>query len=203
MAIQLQHSVFVHIPKTGGRWVANQLMKNVEGSKYIGDPVYDAHVPPETDLPVFAFIRHPITMLNSLWHHRSRKQYNKRAKDWNWQQDHELERECGCKDLATFFSNVADRPGIVTRYYMDFVGMYDNHTLWRTEDIAYELVVCLDLYNEKHDASAILEAGRQKIGAANNELIIDEDVAAKIIKNERTFCEQYNYTIHNYRGEQT
>lgn len=198
MAIQLQRSAFVHIPKTGGRWVAKQLIENVKGAWYIGDPVYDAHVSPETELPIFAFVRHPITMLNSLWHHRARKHSNKRAKDWNWQLDHELERECGCPDIEEFFFRVSERPEIVTRYYLDFVGHYNVYTLWKVEDIGRELVSALNLYGETFNADKILENAKSKIGAANNPVNIADDIVYKILCNEKLFCEQYGYTLENF-----
>jgi hypothetical protein len=195
MAIKLQNSVFVHIPKTGGRWVAQRLQA-VKGYACIGDPVYDAHVAPDVDMPVFAFVRHPVTMLNSLWKHRSRKHANRRHKDWNWQQDHRLERECGCEDYFTFFENVAARPGIVTEYYSEFIGKYTHATAWKMENLAEELIAALIYYEESFDANLIRSKAHAKLGHANNDILIKNrpELIAQIVENEAKFCRHFNYT---------
>ena len=41
MAVELKNSMFIHVPKTGGRWVKQMLFNYVEGAKAVGDAVYD------------------------------------------------------------------------------------------------------------------------------------------------------------------
>ena len=93
MAIELKNSMFVHIPKCGGRKVADLICKYVEGYSFVGDRVYDAHNTPDTSKQVFAFIRHPATFTHSLWKHRSKVKANRRGQQWNWQDYIRLEKK--------------------------------------------------------------------------------------------------------------
>ena len=66
MAVELKNSMFIHVPKTGGRWVKQMLFNYVEGAKAVGDAVYDSHNTPMTHKQTFAFLRHPMTFVHSL-----------------------------------------------------------------------------------------------------------------------------------------
>ena len=68
MAVELKNSMFIHVPKTGGRWVKQMLFNYVEGAKAVGDAVYDSHNTPMTHKQTFAFLRHPMTFVHSLFH---------------------------------------------------------------------------------------------------------------------------------------
>ena len=74
MAIFLKNSVFIHMPKTGGRWVKKAL-KN--GSSIVkGDVPETAHYSPDLgNLGGFTFVRHPATWLRSLFFQRKSKKF--------------------------------------------------------------------------------------------------------------------------------
>ena len=72
MAIELKNSVFIHVPKCGGRSITQILQRFVPNYKVLGDVMYDAHDTPDTDKQVFGFIRHPATFIHSIWTHRAR-----------------------------------------------------------------------------------------------------------------------------------
>jgi len=194
MATKLQNSMFIHIPKTGGRWVNNMLFKAVKGAESIGDPIYDAHDSPDIDLPVFAFVRHPIELANSLWCHRSRKHSNTRHKDWNWQQDIEFERVCGDSDYNKYFENVAANPKIITSYYYHFIGKYKKVRLGRMETIAEDLVKILINYEESFNEDFIRANAMNKIGSGSDQINLPKDIYNQIMKNEEDFCLQFGYT---------
>ena len=42
MAIELKNSMFIHVPKCGGRTVKQMLKKYVAGAKVIGDDIYES-----------------------------------------------------------------------------------------------------------------------------------------------------------------
>ena len=111
MAIELPNSVFIHVPKTGGRWVKDMLLNYVEGAKPIGDAVYDSHNTPEIyGKPCFAFLRHPMTWVHSLFHHRAKKKANRNGHQWNWQEQLRLEKECKAENYEDFLNNVINTP---------------------------------------------------------------------------------------------
>jgi hypothetical protein len=102
MAIRLQRAIFIHVPKTGGTWVAEALRRAhlVEASigpvhatpqEIRADPAY-------AERPIhFAIVRHPVSWYASLWAHRM---------DENW-----------CEINATDWFSAAsiDRWGVLTR----------------------------------------------------------------------------------------
>lgn len=193
MTIELKHSMFIHIPKAGGRWISTQITKHVKNYRFIGSPIYNAHDTPDTDLPVIAFVRHPVTLLNSLWHHRSRKHGNKRAKEWNWDTHILLERECGCPSYNEFFRKVSERPGIVEDYFNHFTSKYANVHYGRMEYIADDLIKILTELGEDFDAGGIKNNENKKIGISAKELTCSQEICDKIVNNEKLFCEKFGY----------
>src|SRR6056300_1030775 len=99
MAIKLKNSMFIHVPKSGGRTIKEMLKKYVAGAEVVGDDIYDSHATPDTDLQVFGFIRHLATFIHSLWTHRSKKKAH--GDSWNWQNHLRLERVCKSENLNT------------------------------------------------------------------------------------------------------
>ena len=104
MAIELKNSMFIHVPKCGGRTVKQMLKKYVAGATVLGDDIYESHATPDTDKQVFGFIRHPATFIHSLWTHRSKKKGHGDA--WNWHPDILLEQECQSNDYNTFVEKI-------------------------------------------------------------------------------------------------
>lgn len=159
MAIILSNSLFLHFPKTGGKWVSKMLIDHVEGSKFVGDPIYDAHNSPDVfDKIPFIFTRHPASWLHSLWYHRARKKANKFGSKFNWQKKHRLERECGSDDFDTFISNVLSNVGCIYDYYSDFTHIYKNVEYIKYENLAHGLCSFLEDCSEKFDKESILNS---------------------------------------------
>lgn len=157
MAISLQNSLFIHFPKTGGKWVSKMLINHVEGSSFVGDPIYDAHKCPKWDKTVFFFVRKPDTWLRSLWHHRARKKSNKFGQPFNWQTKHRLEKNCQSRIYETFVDNVIKNPNCLNDYYNDFICMYEqSQLLWgHYENLCEDLIKILKINNEKFNEQAI------------------------------------------------
>ena len=155
MAIELKNSMFIHVPKCGGRTVKQMLKKYVSGARVIGDDIYDSHATPDTNLNVFGFIRHPATFIHSLWTHRSKKKGHGDA--WNWHPDILLEQECQSKDYNTFVENILKKKNMVWHYYMHYLGKYKNPMMGKMEDLPNSLINILKTNNEDFDEKRIRE----------------------------------------------
>lgn len=165
MAISLKNSLFIHFPKTGGKWISNMLINYVKGAEFVGDPIYDAHKSPPFDKKVFFFVRQPESWLYSLWHHRARKKTNKFGHKFNWQTKHRLERDCQSEVYDQFIDNVIANPDCLYEYYEDFVGQYEKSQLcWgHYENLCNDLIKILrsneEIFNEteiRNNANTII-----------------------------------------------
>ena len=155
MAIKLKNSMFIHVPKCGGRTIKQMLKKYVAGAEVVGDDIYDSHATPDTDLQVFGFIRHPATFIHSLWTHRSKKK--KHGEAWNWQDYILLEKECQSKDYNKFVENVINGKNYVFNYYMHYLGKYKNPMIGKMEQLPDSLIGILKQNNEDFDEKGIRE----------------------------------------------
>jgi len=155
MAIKLKNSMFIHIPKCGGRTIKQMLKKYVAGAEVIGDDIYDSHATPDTDLQVFGFIRHPATFIHSLWTHRSKKK--KHGEAWNWQDYILLEKQCQSKDYNKFVENVISGRNYVFNYYMHYLGKYKSPMIGKMEELPDSLIGILKQNNEDFDEKGIRE----------------------------------------------
>jgi hypothetical protein len=199
MAIELKNSMFIHVPKCGGRTVKQMLKKYVAGAKVIGDDIYESHATPDTNLQVFGFIRHPATFIHSLWTHRSKKKGHGDA--WNWHPDILLEQECQSKDYNKFVENILNKQNMVYHYYMHYLGKYKDPMIGKMEDLPNSLINILKANNEDFDEKRIRE--NIYVHGANNKTtntpvsLIDSlnyDQCKRLIKKaEKKLCEEFDY----------
>ena len=112
--------MFVHLPKTGGVWVARALAKHAKTIRP-NKSNHGGHIMPDLDdnVACFCFVRHPVSWLRSLFHHRKRKR-------WNWQTHLDLEKKCQAKTLKDFINKVANNEGVVESYFDHYIGKYSN-----------------------------------------------------------------------------
>ena len=153
MAIELKNSMFIHVPKCGGRTVKQMIKKYVSGARVIGDDIYESHATPDTNKQVFGFVRHPATFIHSLWTHRSKKK--KHGEAWNWQDYILLEKECQSKDYNKFVENVINGKNYVFNYYMHYLGKYKNPMIGKMENLPDSLITILKANNEDFDEEGI------------------------------------------------
>lgn len=148
MAIELNNSVFIHVPKTGGRTVTNLLFANCEDVKRIGKPL-DGHNTPDIGNKIaFAFVREPAMFCHSLWHHRSRKKFN-------WQNYLRLEKECGSKNYDNFMKSCGEKENLVIEYYQYYLSSYKKLLLGKTENLNINLIDILEHCKEKFNKDDI------------------------------------------------
>ena len=198
MAIELKNSMFIHVPKCGGRTVKQMLKKYVAGAKVIGDDIYESHGTPDTNKQVFGFIRHPATFVHSLWTHRSKKKAH--GSDWNWHPDIRMEQECKSQDYNVFIQNVINGKNYVWEYYMHYLGKYKNPMIGKMENLPESLITILKANNEDFDEEGIRK--NIYVHGANNRtsntpISLVESMELKqaqdIVKSEKKLCEEFNY----------
>ena len=199
MAIKLKNSMFVHVPKCGGRTIKQMLKKYVAGAEVVGDDIYESHATPDTNKQVFGFIRHPATFIHSLWTHRSKKK--KHGEAWNWQDYILLESECQSKDYNTFVENILKRENMVWHYYMHYLGKYKDPMIGKMENLPDSMIDILKANNEDFDEKRIRE--NIYIHGPNNKTtnkpvsVIDSmnyDQCKRLItKAEKQLCERFDY----------
>lgn len=201
MAIELKNSMFIHIPKCGGRKIKALLKEYVSNVKIIGDEIYDSHSTPNTNKKVFGFIRHPATFLHSLWHHRSKIKGNKFGKRWNWQNYIKLENECKSENFITFFRNVSQKKNYVWDYYHHYLGGYNNPQYGCMENLIESFIQILKYNNEVFDEKGI-RAQKDFIGANNKskpatlnnvKKIVGSKAISDLIKSENILSERFKY----------
>ena len=170
MAIELKNSVFIHVPKTGGRWVKQMLLSYVKQSRPVGDAIYDSHNTPEVRVKqTFAFLRHPMTFVHSLFHHRARKKSNTRGHKWNWQDNLRLERECQAEDYETFLTKIVGNRNVVKDYYDHYtLNHYPNIKIGYMETLCNDLIIMLDALGEEFDEPSVYEHGKLIIGGRDS-----------------------------------
>ncbi len=199
MAIELKNSMFIHVPKCGGRTVKQMLKKYVAGARVVGDDIYESHATPDTHLKVFGFVRHPATFIHSLWTHRSKKKGHGDA--WNWHPDILLEQECQSNDYKTFVKNILNKKNMVWNYYQHYLGKYPNVQYCKMEQLPEALIHVLKLNNEDFDEKGIRE--NIYVHGANNkstnrpisliESMNYEQCQRLVKKAEKELCERFEY----------
>lgn len=196
MAIYLKNTMFIHIPKCGGRWIRNMMENHVNGYRYSGDPIYDAHDSPDNQgKTVFCFVREPATFAHSLWHHRAKKKANKHGHKFNWQEYIRLEKECQSEDYQTFMENVASNKDAVADYYNHYVGKYDNVIFGKMENLAEDFLNILVANNEDIDYDAIKRSADSIIGKGTSDQQVEPQLRKRINYSNLDFCKSMGYII--------
>jgi len=196
MPIQLKNSTFLHLPKTGGVWVERALIKYAKVLK-CNDSIHDGHIMPDIDKNIgcFAFVRHPVDWIFSLYHQRKRK-------NWNWQKYLELENLCKADNLKDFYLNISKQPGIIKRYFDHYIHKYEyktNFIIGKTENLCLDLLKILDHFNEEYNILKIIEFNNNKQNELKGRGIDIEklpDFSYDIIySSQQDFYLKYDYGI--------
>lgn len=140
----LDRAVFLHVPKTGGTWVERALASaGVPFSQYDvdGDRHADLSYLPRQDLPVFAFVRHPLTLHQSYWRF-------KMGAGWDSRNPFDLDVQTDRFDLFVE-RTLRTHPGWVSQMYEDYVGRPDHEIAFigRFEQLADDLVRALTTFD--------------------------------------------------------
>src|SRR5687768_757984 len=78
----LSQSCFLHVPKTGGNWVATVLKELFPTAQRIGKIHATRKQADRADLFTFAFVRHPLTWYQSYFSYKQRRGWEP-ENDWD------------------------------------------------------------------------------------------------------------------------
>jgi len=161
MPLVLPHSIFYHIPKTGGTWVraairaagipANEVCGSVPQNDRPGSAYF--HATPSDIRPQgrfsFAFVRHPLAYYQSYWAYKMRRG----PEDFNAFDAHHMHN-----DFCTFaWSVVRDYPGWLSDTYARYAGQDGKGVRFvgKLEQLADDLVAALRLARERFDETML------------------------------------------------
>jgi hypothetical protein len=200
MAYINDRMIFYHVPKTGGKWVAEAMLKcglmdgvgegrffgEKEGKKPEGRPfaLSRQHSTPTAMLDrfkegryQFCFVRRPFEWLRSFWCHRLRTGRKRKS--------HFPMDQCLDGDFSQFLRNVVrERPGFIGQMYqcyvgpennwMDFVGCYER--------LADDLVVALNQAGCEFDEDTLRSTPPVNVSAQNPEFGGQATAPAGLVK---------------------
>lgn len=138
MSLRLPHSVFVHIPRTGGLWLAEVVKRlEIKHQQFKGD--VDSHFTykelPEywRQFPAFSFVRHPYSWLKSRWSHCIEHNLvpDRRNYGVHWLFD-ECVRDTFEETVKTILK---ERPGIVGQTYSTMLDGIPIYRVYQTENL--------------------------------------------------------------------
>jgi hypothetical protein len=215
MALLLPNSVFVHIPKTAGQWVAQAIINAGIDAREIGV----VHASPDELVQsdagvrrriVFSFVRHPLTWYPSMWAHRMDDGWNEPIDDPQWFTPKWIEfwadftARCRSETFAGFVR------ACTGAYPSGFVAMlYEAYTagcsyVGRYERLADDLVGILRAAGEDFDAARLVATPPQNVRGGNRvrrgEASYDEDLAARVLETERNVLDRFAYTADPRAG---
>lgn len=171
MAFLLPNSLFIHIPKTGGQWVASALERAGVPLQQIG-PV---HASPDEIRDavkgrsiVFAAVRHPLSWYPSMWAHRMDERWEP-IDDLEWFTPTWVEfwAEFTASCRAETFSDFVRK--CVSNYPEGFVSaLYDAYTrgctrIARYEHLAEDLLEILAEAHESFDVNRLMKTAPRNV----------------------------------------
>ena len=197
MALILPHSVFLHVPKTGGTWcraaIHNASIPHFESGAKHESPYYRIHHPLDRVRTIagnrflFAFVRDPLDWWRSFWGHRMR---------FGWG-NHPVDNACRANDFNEFMANVVDRPpGWCSAMYRQFVGPRHQpiHFVGRFENLANDLLEALHLAGERFDERAVRSTPPENVNDYSRLAAEYSPSMLEAVRNsEREAIERFDY----------
>ncbi len=190
MALALPHSIFFHIPKTGGIWVREAIRNAGIPTVEVGERTGHAQVHNQywqVDRKgkfTFAFVRHPLSWYPSFWSYRMLV---------GWQTMDRVDPFMSL-DFERFVWNVIrfDSGQLSDRYerftgpnpgVLDFVG--------RTENLAEDLVKALRWAGEKFDEEKLRQTPRYNVSLIRPDC--SDGLRKAVLRSERKALERFGY----------
>ena len=197
MALTVNNSIFIHLPKTGGTFLRNVLLKF--SSDAVTDVSQGFHRYLDThDLSKYDFsfsiVRHPIAWYESVWKHINIVKTKGIGWGGNTHTLSEIEKYYS-KNFNIFIKNVIDNePGFYSNALKDYIGPnYDSvDFVARTENLYEDSCYILDKLGISYDID-ILNATHTF--ARNEEIIWDSLNKELILQAESKIIDKFYNTI--------
>ena len=207
MALLLPKSAFLHIPKTGGKWVTEVLqksglvlreLKSTHPSQSLEGVRGSIHCVPTFDEEfrrrrhVFCFVRHPLTWYQSYWTFKEKKHY------WNIK-NNRFDALCHSPSFEEFIEKMLRSyrwgGGFVTKLYQQFTP--HATTIGRQEDLCEDLIRILVAAGEEFDPEIIRASPPRNVASADTSYTLESaygpDLARRVARRERKIIEAYDY----------
>jgi len=145
----LPRSRFLHVPKTGGNWVAAVLRELFPAAQRMPKIHATRKSAPRPDLLTFAFVRHPLTWYQSYFSYKQRK---------GWDAGNEWDQAVRSDTFAGFLdAALTQTPGYYSRLLRRYVGRRGEEIdfIGRFESLSDDLIRALDAAGESFDSDVI------------------------------------------------
>lgn len=179
MALVLPHSIFIHIPKTGGSWVRHAIKRcgipvQERGPEHVGRnqithaAIKQVHKKYRKNRLAFAFIRHPVSWLKSKWAYaiaRGKLKVERRTG---------VDR-CLHRDLNVFLERLLDtNAALPTHSMLHRIGWNNSNGTWkntiknkvlvgRNETLSQDLARFLKKAGESFDQQILMSTKRVRV----------------------------------------
>ena len=191
----MKNSCYMHIPKTGGRWIKNMIHKYVEHDEIhiagiywgFGEEFITSHdyLNPYTKVP-FYFVREPSSWIASLW-----KTLATLDSRWIPKDIMELFVNEYASDVDRFVDNICLKNNWVSMVYSYWTDNLENPLVGKVETLNSDFLHILQECGERHDSISIMSAKRY--GQTIDPVILTNAQRERILDSNTEYCEKYGY----------
>jgi hypothetical protein len=187
--------LFLHVPKTGGSYVAGALeaalgARAIDFSASEDRRERNGHAALRSfegnELFTLAFVRHPLSWYRSFWSYRMRM---------GWRMDHPLDRAARSESFEEFVARVTERmPGYLSLLFGEFIGPVERPIdfIGRYERLTEDLCTALRLAGESFDERVV--RAHRPVNATDYErhpVHYEPDAAWRLALAERQVIERF------------
>ena len=202
MALILPKSVFFHLPKTGGNWVVEAIIRSGipchRDEPELKHPLnfQRAHISPDYidtgDKFTFSFVRNPLGWYQSFWAYRMIDGWNSRFI---------LDRVYRSEDFNEMVSVYLEKfpQGFVSWLYRDFLGenLEKVDFVGKQENLVDDLISALNQASEDFNEEAIRNTNKVNIAAQHTawkaKCVYDPKVEERVKEVEKWTFEKFGY----------
>lgn len=186
----LPHSIFFHIPKTGGIWVRKAIENAGIPTVEVGEGTGAAHQHNhywQVDRAgkfTFAFVRHPLTWYPSFWSYRMLT---------GWQTMDRADLFMSLSFEKFVWNALRYAPGHVSWRYEQYVGPEPGvlDFVGKAENMASDLVKALRLAGEEFDEEKLLSTPRDNVSLLQP--VYSDRLREAVLRSEKKTLERFSY----------